>query len=269
MKVRALFPLAAAAGFWLAEPAIAQQPAPLPASVANPNQTLADSVAAKLRETNVAAGADIAIVVQDGNVTLTGTVKDASQKDRIIREVRGVTGVIVIRDGLKAAANGLVQVQDTGYAPVAPYPLAPQGGPPMGGAGPIVEPAPLGVPGQFSPEMGAPNLPPYAWPTYAPYNNVSRVAYPTCVPVQRVPVHRAVLPVPEGSARLAEGDAGMGRRVLVPRPQLRPAGLLARPVLVIGIVGSEQWPAGSGQWAVSAVRCSLLFWSLATDYWSL
>ena len=49
MKVRALFPLAAATGFWLAGPALAQQPATLPASVANPNQTLADSVANKLR----------------------------------------------------------------------------------------------------------------------------------------------------------------------------------------------------------------------------
>ena len=164
MKVRALFPLAAAAGFWLAGHTIAQQPAPLPASVANPNQTLADSVAARLRETNVAAGADIAIVVQDGNVTLTGTVKDSSQKERIIREVRGVTGVIVIRDGLKVAGNGLVQVHDPGFAPVAPYPLAPQGGqPPMGGAGPTVEPARSASPAVLG--DGAPNLPLHAWPT--------------------------------------------------------------------------------------------------------
>ena len=49
MKVRALFPLAAAAGFWLAGPSQAQQPGTLPSSVsspsANPNQALADTIA--------------------------------------------------------------------------------------------------------------------------------------------------------------------------------------------------------------------------------
>ena len=63
MKVRALFPLAAAAGFWLAGPSQAEQPATLPSSVsapsANPNQALADAIASRLRATNVAAGADV------------------------------------------------------------------------------------------------------------------------------------------------------------------------------------------------------------------
>jgi hypothetical protein len=199
VKVRALFPLAAAAGFWLAGPAVAQQPAKLPASVANPNQTLADEIAARLRATNVAAGADIAIVVQDGNVTLTGTVKDSVQKDRIVREVRGVSGVFVVRDGLKVAGTGVVQVQDPGFAPapVPPLPLSPIYQQPPGPGGPIVEPAPLGVPGQFSPEMGAPNLPPYAWPTYAPYNNLSRVAYPNSYPYNAFPFIGPYYPFPK------------------------------------------------------------------------
>jgi hypothetical protein len=204
VKVRALFPLAAAAGFWLAGPSIAQQPATLPSSVSasttNPNQSLADAIAARLRATNVASGADIAIVAMDGSVTLTGSVKDASQRARVIREVRGVTGVFVVRDGLKVIANGnLVQVQDSGIAtaPVAPLPLAPQGAPAYTGPGPIVEPAPLGVPGQFSPEMGAPNLPPYAWPTYAPYNNLSRVAYPNSYPYNAFPFIGPYYPFPK------------------------------------------------------------------------
>lgn len=204
MKVRALFPLAAAAGFWLAGPSLAQQPATLPSSVSssstNPNQSLADAIAARLRATNVAAGADIAIVAMDGSVTLTGSVKDASQHARIIREVRGVTGVFVVRDGLKVVGSGnLMQVQDSGIAnaPVAPLPLAPQGAPAYTGPGPIVEPAPLGTPGQFSPEMGAPNLPPYAWPTYAPYNNLSRVAYPNSYPYNAFPFIGPYYPFPK------------------------------------------------------------------------
>ena len=78
---------------------------------------LADAIAARLRATNVAAGADVAIVAQDGNVTLTGTVKDSDQKVRIVREVRGVSGVFVVRDGLKVIGTGnVIQAQDPGIA---------------------------------------------------------------------------------------------------------------------------------------------------------
>ena len=90
MKVRALFPLAAAAGFWLADSASAQQPAALPVAVSNPNQTLADGVAGRIRSANVADGADVRIVAQEGTVTLTGSARDAAQKDRIIAEVQDV-----------------------------------------------------------------------------------------------------------------------------------------------------------------------------------
>jgi hypothetical protein len=195
VKVRALFPLAAAAGFWLANPAFAQQPAPLPAAMVNPNQTLADDIASRLRTTGVATGADVSIAAVDGTVTLVGSAKDAGQKERIIREVRSVKGVIVVRDGLRAA-GGLVQAQGGAAipAPVAPLPLGP-GGPPHGN--PIVEPAPLGVPGQFSPDMAAPNLPPHAWPTYAPYNNLSRVAYPETYPYNAFPFIGPYYPFPK------------------------------------------------------------------------
>jgi hypothetical protein len=65
--------------------------------------------------------------------------------------------VIVVRDGLRTI-GGLIQTQGDSAipAPVAPLPLAPGGAPPAGN--PIVEPAPLGVPGQFSPDMAAPKL---------------------------------------------------------------------------------------------------------------
>ena len=194
MKVRALFPLAAAAGLWIGSPASAQQPAPLPIATANANQKLADEVATHLRATGLASGADVSISVEDGTVTLLGTAKDAAQKDRIVREVRNVSGVIVVRDGIRA--EGIVQAQGGPAipAPIAPMPLAPTGAP---AGNPIVEPAPLGVPGQFSPDMAAPNLPPHAWPTYAPYNNVSRVAYPTAHPYNAFPFIGPYYPFPK------------------------------------------------------------------------
>ncbi|MBA4187068.1 MAG: hypothetical protein C0467_03535 [Planctomycetaceae bacterium] len=191
MKVRALFPLAAAAGFWFSGSAHAQQPATLPVAVANPNQMLADSVASRLRAINVAEGADVNISAQEGTVTLSGSAKDAAQRAGIIRAAQGVNGVILVRNGIRVAGE-VVQVQEA--APVAPLPLAPQGGP---GGGPIVEPVPLGVPGQFSPDMQAPNLPPHAWPTYAPYNNVSRVAYPTAYPYNAFPFIGPYYPFPK------------------------------------------------------------------------
>jgi hypothetical protein len=195
VKVRALLPFVAIVGFGVTEAAAAEQPAPLPTAVANPNQTLADNVAFRLRATNVADGAEVSIVAQEGAVTLTGSVKDSAQRDRIIREVRGITGVIVIRDGIRIG-SGVMQVQDARAfpAPVPPMPLAPNGPPP---GDPLVEPCPLGVPGQFSPDMQAPNLPPYAWPTYAPYNNVSRVAYPHAYPYNAFPFIGPYYPFPK------------------------------------------------------------------------
>ncbi len=207
MKVRTLFSLALAAG--LSGSALANPPAPLPASASapsvNPNQTLADAVALHLRATGNASGADVSIVAQEGVVTLTGTAKDATQKARIVADVKSVTGASVVRDNLRAGASGVIQVQDPpiGLAPIAPTPLGPTGVPlglpPLasGGGNPIVEPGPLGVPGQAAPDFQAPNMPPYAWPTYAPYGNISRVAYPQAYPYNAFPYIGPYYPFPK------------------------------------------------------------------------
>ncbi len=198
MNVRALFPLAAAAGFWLAEPAHAQQPA-------NPNQPLADAVKGRLEAAGLAEGTDLRISTEGGVVTLTGSCRDFDLKGRILKEVQGVAGVTQIRDGVRWLPTVQVetvtpaQATAPAPAPVPPMPLAPPGGPPPAGYGdgPIVEPAPLGVPGQFSPDLQAPNLPAHAWPTYAPYNNVSRVAYPTAYPYNAFPFIGPYYPFPK------------------------------------------------------------------------
>jgi hypothetical protein len=191
VKVRALFPIAAAAGLWLSGPAIAQQPVNTATASVNTNQILAETLVTRLRAANVATGADIAIVTQDGTVTITGTVRDTAQKERVIRVVRETASVVMVRDGLKV--GGIIQVQGPEFAQI-PLPIPPAGPAPMG---PIVEPAPLGIPGQFSPDMQAPNLPPYAWPTYAPYNNISRVAYPGSYPYNAFPFIGPYYPFPK------------------------------------------------------------------------
>ncbi len=209
MTVRALFSLAVSAG--MAIPAFANPPAPLPASATkiNPNQTLADDVAVRLRSLGNVAGADVSIVAQEGTITLSGTAKNPAQRARIIADAKTVTGVIIVRDTILVLASGQEQDVPTGLPPVSPSPLSPIGpalGEPIpvssglgvGGPGnPLVEPAPLGVPGQAAPDMQAPNLPPYAWPTYAPYNNVSRVAYPSAYPYNAFPFIGPYYPFPK------------------------------------------------------------------------
>lgn len=46
-------------------------------------------------------------------------------------------------------------------------------------------------------EGSAPPLPPYAWPTYAPHNNVSRVGYPTAYPYNAFPFIGPFYPFPK------------------------------------------------------------------------
>ncbi|MCI0705587.1 MAG: BON domain-containing protein [Planctomycetia bacterium] len=198
MKVRALFSLAVAAG--LTGPAIANPPAPLPACAVNPNQTLADTIASRLRTSGLATGADVSILVQEGTVTLSGTAQDATQKTKIVADVKAITGVIIVRDNLRAITPGVIQVQEPPLAPISPTPLGPITPLPPGGTvafNPIVEPAPLGIPGHITPDLQAPNLPPYAWPTYAPHNNVSRVAYPQAYPYNAFPFIGPYYPFPK------------------------------------------------------------------------
>jgi hypothetical protein len=151
----------------------------------NPNQALADAVAQRLRHHPAIHQANVAVIAQDGTVTLSGTVSDAQRKAQLLAEVRNVAGVHVVRDNLQVTP-GITPAQNT--QPPAVTPPAPA---------PLVEPAPLGMPGQIHPELYAPPLPPFAWPTYAPYPNFSRVAYPTAYPYNAFPFIGPFYPFPK------------------------------------------------------------------------
>jgi hypothetical protein len=76
----------------------------------------------------------------------------------------------------------------------APPAAAPNGG---AAAGPA-EPVPLfraPVPSTYG--LNPPQMPPYAWPTYAPYNNYSRVAVPTAYPYNAWPFIGPIYPYPK------------------------------------------------------------------------
>ena len=46
-------------------------------------------------------------------------------------------------------------------------------------------------------DLNPPRMPPYSWPTYAPYNNFSRVAYPEAYPYNAWPFIGPIYPFPK------------------------------------------------------------------------
>src|SRR5262245_17331772 len=183
----------------LGRSATAAEPAPIHLPPANLNQVLADTVAGQLRQSAVLRHYTGDINARNGNVELKGTVADASQRDEVLRLVQGVPGVVKVVDHMTVVAQPgeLIRVQEPGL-PKLPTPAAepdkkeraPQKG------GPLPEPTPMmGSPGAA--ELNPPRMPPYAWPTYAPYNNYSRVAYPQAYPWQSFPFIGPVYPFPK------------------------------------------------------------------------
>jgi hypothetical protein len=146
------------------------------------------------------------ITFRDGVAELTGSVTDAGQRDEVLRLVQGVPGVQSVRDRL-SVAGAIVPVQ-AGAAPEAlppapgvlpPNAPAPAQAPAGAAAGaPMPEATPIfQAPGPAPYALNPPRMPPYAWPTYAPYNNYSRVGYPTAYPYNSFPFIGPVYPFPK------------------------------------------------------------------------
>jgi len=212
VNVRSLCPLAAALGVWVgavAEAGDAKSSAKTtttktaPAAAPMSNQMLADAVMERIMTSGVGLGSDVRINTDAGTVTLTGPCQDAAHKQAILNEVRVVPGVKMVRDGLtlSSANSGVMQAQATGtpgqLPPAGPYAAMPMTAAyPPGPNGMVPEPAAMGM--GTGPAVGfAPPLPPNAWPTYAPYNNVSRVAYPTAYPYNAFPFIGPFYPFPK------------------------------------------------------------------------
>jgi hypothetical protein len=207
--------LAVALGLWMGHHALAQEPGPFsverghtlathtPASV---NQSLADTVAGQLRQSGQIHHYNVDLVVRQGTVEVTGTVADQPQREEVLRVVQGVPGVERVVDRL-VLTDGLAQTQVKveGEPPgtlkePSPLPKGPDLGSPAGPPlnPPAAEPTPIFAAPMPSPyDVATPKMPPYAWPTYAPYNNYSRVAYPQAYPYNAWPFIGPVYPFPK------------------------------------------------------------------------
>lgn len=192
-------------------------------TTANPNQTMADSVAAALKNSRALATTRIEIEAQGGLVTLSGVAANADLKNEAITRAQSVAGVAGIIDQLQVGDS---TVQPAQYVPqqvamghhgggmlghgggfatgnvVGGGPIGLETGPMQGGmAGGFVSdggPMPEGPAGLAGGGAGAvQNAPNHAWPSYAPYPNFSAVGYPTAYPWQAWPNIGPFYPYPE------------------------------------------------------------------------
>jgi hypothetical protein len=198
----------------------ADPPRPITPAISLPanNQQLADILAARLRDSGRLQNYTVDIRVQGGVVELNGTVADQPQHEEVLRLVQGVPGVervidrvcLTVTPGITRVQAPPVRNEPPGKLPepIPEGPRTPNGpsmdrrpAPPAGGIpvpGPGPEPAPMfqaPAPGPY--DLSQPRMPPYAWPTYAPYNNFSRVAYPEAYPYNAWPFIGPVYPFPK------------------------------------------------------------------------
>jgi hypothetical protein len=223
--------LAAALGLWMAHPLWGGEPGRLEvvpgqalksASVVSPNQQIAGAIADHLRQSGHLRRYNIDITFHDGLAELAGTVTDQVQREEVLRLVQGVPGVERVQDRIVLATGPEMLTQT--QALLAPGPeLGPQ--PKKEGIsrernndssnnnrnnsdnansndnardkGKGVEPVPIYQAPPMAADLNPPRMPPYAWPTYAPYNNLSRVAYPTLYPYNAWPFIGPCYPFPK------------------------------------------------------------------------
>jgi hypothetical protein len=103
-------------------------------------------------------------------------------------------------------SSGIQTAQALGAGQQPPLTLpgtvgAPMGMPAMpfgpGATAATTDPVPLASPAMPAYDPHGPQMPPYSWPTYAPYNNVSRVAYPQAYPYNAWPYIGPFYPFPK------------------------------------------------------------------------
>jgi BON domain len=231
VTVRLLSPLAVACGLCLVGTLMAAdtkkpssgkptstKAAPAPQAKSG-NQELANQIASTLQASRIAGGADISVSTQNGVVELTGRVRSTEQGSRIIEAVLSLPGVKEVSSQMKVVTDlELTQVSDTipnrlpfgaptpdlgGMLPTNPLLGGPLGGLPAtpvsnGHSGAIPsDPQSLVPPAYSTIDQGGPAMPPYAWPTYAPYPNLSRVAYPQAYPYNAFPYIGPYYPFPK------------------------------------------------------------------------
>lgn len=151
------------------------------------NQQMAHSIADALQQAQL-SGFDIRTDFANGTATLSGVVSSPDQRERAEQAARSVAGVENVVNHLQVlpagpppqmdpAAMYYAQQQMRMAAGAGVHPVNYQ---PNGAPVPAAPPA-YGYPGAAPPHTvyNNPQVPPYAWPSYAQYPNSAQVSYPT------------------------------------------------------------------------------------------
>jgi hypothetical protein len=202
-------------GLWMAHPAAAPLRAQPPAEPGrlnvridpSANQRVAETIGETIRQSGRVRGYHLEVTFQGGTAELRGQVTSAAQRDEVLRLVQGVAGVDRVRDLLTVAGEESLRPAQAFQPPQGPPPTPsgepskmpqPPVGPPPTESGPMAEPTPIfQAPPGAAQALNPPRMPPYAWPTYAPYNNFSRVGYPSLYPLQSWPFIGPMNPFPK------------------------------------------------------------------------
>jgi hypothetical protein len=188
------------------------------------NQQVANAVANELKASGNLQRYRVDVRCQAGVVELSGFVATGAQARAAIQLAQRVPGVQRVVSRLRVMEESVVTTAQ--FDPQEPEPVTP---PPM----PMEDKEPLPAPRVVAPEAGAPLLapapgavqpdpnindpipsfrapmpppnastlpppmPPYAWPSFAPYNNFSRVAYPVAYPNEAFPCIGPLYPFPK------------------------------------------------------------------------
>ncbi len=168
---------------------------------------ITDTVIGRLQQSKAAGmlrGFELDVSTVGGDVWLRGKVANSAQKDHIIDVARRVGGVARVIDDITVTESSPIrQASTTGLSPVgneAPAPMPVSSMPVAGNVGGPQPMAPSGlasvnmseyaggtpVPmngggvsyGNGAPRYDQPNMPGYAWPSYAAYPNYGAVTYP-------------------------------------------------------------------------------------------
>lgn len=169
------------------------------------NQRLAETIGQTLQQSGLLRGYRVELACRAGTVEVSGIVNDQAQKDEALRLIQSVPGVERVLDRLTLRNANVIQTQGAQPAPAAPNCPVPAVAPPAVGPaldlkpGQMPDPLPI-LPPQGAPspsEINPPRMPPFAWPTYSPYPNFSRVAYPNAYPHNAWPYIGPIYPFPK------------------------------------------------------------------------
>jgi len=193
--VRTILSLAAALSLGLANTTYAQKKNQTAAPAVNVHQKLANEVAAHLGKSGHATGAKVMVTAQNGVVQIYGEVQSSRQAEALVQQAYSVPGVMKVETSFRLIATSDVAPAQAAE-PIAPPPLPPTAL--HGNVNALTnDPIPLASPAMPAYDLSGPKMPPYAWPTYAPYPNFSRVGYPQAYPYNAFPYIGPFYPFPK------------------------------------------------------------------------